>query len=238
MHGPSISVAGGLIDVLEVRLKVSAGSTAQFYWTNNEGGMAEARSQAFSIAADSQWHTYYVDLSSHSEWKGTTITLLRFDPTNTSGASIEVDYIRGAYVSQIDYQFDASADGWSNTHDLTSFSVSGGILSTTATGGDPFMEGPSFSLNGSDEDKLYVRMKVSAGSAAQFFWRNNDGSWSPARSTTFSITPGSDYRVYQVDMSSHAHWAGKTIYQLRLDPTTVSGATIDIDYISGRPPTS
>ena len=78
---------------VEFRMKVDKGKGAQLFWSTPAWGFIEAASVSFSLNADGQFHTYKVDLSKSPSWK-TRITALRFDPNDTAGANIAVDYIR------------------------------------------------------------------------------------------------------------------------------------------------
>ena len=78
---------------VEFRMKVDKGKGAQLFWTTPAWSFNEDASARFDLKADGQFHTYKVDLSKSSAWKS-KITSLRFDPTDTTGATVAIDYIR------------------------------------------------------------------------------------------------------------------------------------------------
>jgi tRNA A-37 threonylcarbamoyl transferase component Bud32 len=93
MYSPRFAVDAKACPIIEMRMKVSAGTTAQlFFITAADPTENEAKSSPFSVIGDGQFHTYKLDMSTMKGWDG-TITQIRLDPTNTQ-ASIEVDYIR------------------------------------------------------------------------------------------------------------------------------------------------
>ena len=83
---------------VEIRMKVSAGFTAQLFFTAvlpdyiEEYTFDEAKSLTFRITADGEFHTYTLDMTQVEKWNG-DIEQLRLDPTDTR-AMIEIDYIR------------------------------------------------------------------------------------------------------------------------------------------------
>jgi len=103
IEGPDISVAASAFDRVEIRMRNRcANTTGQFFWrTAAENSFAEARSEWFTVYADSEWHTYTIPLFENPAWTG-TITGLRLDPVaqgdadgDTSGSDdIDIDYVR------------------------------------------------------------------------------------------------------------------------------------------------
>lgn len=81
--------------VCRIRMAVSAGSNAQvFFVRETHPTWDEAKSMIFQIIADGQYHEYAVNLRAGCpEYKG-VVTQLRLDPTDASGASMAVDYVR------------------------------------------------------------------------------------------------------------------------------------------------
>jgi hypothetical protein len=93
MGSPGIAADAGKLSRVEIRMKVSAGSVAQlFFVTDTEAQTDEAKSLAFPVSADGQFHIYTLDMSAVPSWKG-TIRQLRFDPTDAA-SEVEIDYIR------------------------------------------------------------------------------------------------------------------------------------------------
>ncbi|MCK4388118.1 MAG: S8 family serine peptidase [Dehalococcoidia bacterium] len=89
-----LSINSEVYDLVKIRAKsaVGGGSTAQIFWTNDEGSWSEIRSQYFTIVSDGEFHVYEIDLSEHAHWLG-TCTGFRHDPVLPSGVDCEVDWI-------------------------------------------------------------------------------------------------------------------------------------------------
>lgn len=139
-------------------------------------------------------------------------------------------------TDRIRFHFDASGDfeGWQPLNHCPNAEVLDGALRFTATGGDPYLGRGALSVPADAATHLYVRMRSSAGGFAQFFWGTDaEPSYHPDRSVTFSVVADGAYHFYALDMSTHAQWAGKGIRALRIDPTSIEGAEIAIDFILG-----
>lgn len=79
---------------IEIRMRVSAGDSAQLFFRNENNDMSENKSIIFPIEAGTEFKTYVLDTSTISSWKD-VIYQLRLDPTSdTNDATIEIDYIR------------------------------------------------------------------------------------------------------------------------------------------------
>lgn len=122
---------------------------------------------------------------------------------------------------------------WMMTNQVTSATVSGGVLSFQVTGADPYLYSP-FNLGFAAEQNrwLHLRMKnQTAGTMAQIFWEDETGSYEEARSNIFTISANdSDFKEYHLNLGAVASWKG-TIYHFRVDPTANMTGKIEIDYI-------
>lgn len=87
-----VQVDAGKYKTLEVKMRINSSDDAQFFFSRKQESMDEEKSVKFRPIADGQFHTYTVDLSANPRWKG-TIASLRFDPTSTRGAKVEIAYI-------------------------------------------------------------------------------------------------------------------------------------------------
>ena len=133
-----------------------------------------------------------------------------------------------------EFNTDGDAEGWYPGNQLTPFTISGGTLKTTATGVDPYMVSQdNMNVNGSELKYVIVRMKVSTGNAgAIYFTTPDDQTFDEAKAWWFTVTPGTEFKTYSIDMSVIPKWASGTVHELRLDPTWDSPeASIEIDYI-------
>ena len=130
-----------------------------------------------------------------------------------------------------DFETSGNTEGWQPTHDLSSFAVNNGVLITESTGTDPYMHSPLVSFDARAYPYLRICMKVSAGTMAEFFWQlegmaNDEAGYEQP----FDIVADDNFHVYLIYLGAHEKWTG-TVKRLRLDPTTVAGASIEIDYI-------
>jgi predicted phage tail protein len=94
-----IDVSGTLYPYLRMRFKRSGGTrtSCSMYWANQDGGLAEARRQNFTIdITTTDWQTVEIDLSAHAGWIGKTNTAIRLDVVNTADTAATFDM---AYIS-------------------------------------------------------------------------------------------------------------------------------------------
>ena len=78
---------------IEIRMRVSAGDSAQLFFRNDNNDLSENKSIIFPIESGTEFKTYILDMSKVAAWKN-IIYQLRLDPTSdVNGATIEIDYI-------------------------------------------------------------------------------------------------------------------------------------------------
>lgn len=129
-----------------------------------------------------------------------------------------------------DWETDTDLEGWYGFNQWTSNTVSSGILWGLATGNDPFAHSPASWANTTLSPYVWVRMRQTAGTAAQIFYITDaDPVWNEAKSKVFPITADGNYYDYFVDLDSASHKG--VITQVRLDPTMVSGSNMGIDHV-------
>jgi hypothetical protein len=92
MNGPSIQLDPVAAPHFEISMRSSRGNDAQLFWDVNGQGFNETASLHFTVKPDGEWHTYRLDMKGHPAWKG-TITRLRLDPSNQSGAELGIAWI-------------------------------------------------------------------------------------------------------------------------------------------------
>ncbi len=94
MMGPTLDLAATGDAVATIRMRTTAGTHAQIFWTRKDShSFSESKSMSFSIEPDGEWHEYRVAVGLSLEWTG-TIRQIRFDPSNAPDAQIWIDYIR------------------------------------------------------------------------------------------------------------------------------------------------
>ncbi len=122
-------------------------------------------------------------------------------------------------VDTIDFTFDDGPDGWVAQNDIDSLTVQSGVLTGTYTGTDPYLFRPVIAANGDDCPGLALRMRVTSGTGAQFFWTTAQApSIDLERSITIPIVPDGEYHEYTLDLSDNPLWRHQIITGIRLDP--------------------
>ncbi len=221
---------------LHIRMRVTSGTYAELFWsTPLIWSFSQSRSVRFAVTPDGVWRDYLVDMTTNSNWTG-TIRQLRFDPSETSSGSFEIDFIRLTGTRPfIGWEFNRAGDleGWSAANSLITPTVNGGFLRAVVSGPDPFFTGPaSPEIDTAVYRWLHVRMKAPEGTEAEFFWGTPSEPWhTPARRTGFPVTADGEFHEYLVDLSAHPQWTGAAILP-RLDPTASgSSGVAEIDFI-------
>lgn len=92
MLGPWSAFLASDVDQICIRaaFDLEGSDTAVFSWQKDN--VATWASESFQIINDGQYHTYVLDVSSNPEWQG-MISLLRFDPAEVQGGSMDIQYI-------------------------------------------------------------------------------------------------------------------------------------------------
>ncbi|MDF7822581.1 PEP-CTERM sorting domain-containing protein [Pontiellaceae bacterium B12227] len=79
---------------VEIRMKGDAGDRIDLFWnTGARGSLTPKIDLDTAAAVDGDWHTYMLDFSEEADWTG-NLTAFRLDPTATTGAEFELDYVR------------------------------------------------------------------------------------------------------------------------------------------------
>ncbi|MEQ8846837.1 right-handed parallel beta-helix repeat-containing protein [Botrimarina sp.] len=73
--------------------QATAGAAQLFYQTENDPTWSEAKSAAFSVIADGEFHDYFVDLGGVT-YATEVISRLRIDPSMVSGDDFAIDFVR------------------------------------------------------------------------------------------------------------------------------------------------
>ncbi|MCL4854431.1 MAG: tetratricopeptide repeat protein, partial [Bryobacteraceae bacterium] len=91
-----LNIPGDTCSSILVRMRVTAGQEAQFYWASMASpGFDEGKVVVFPIQCDGQFHDYQLTVGEHGQWKGQQITAIRLDPTNGAvPAEFAIEYIR------------------------------------------------------------------------------------------------------------------------------------------------
>ena len=97
LRSPPLNIPADNIHSIQIRMKIQA-ETCQsgglYFTTRQYPNVWTDRLIRFNPIADSNFHTYNLDVSNHPKWKGQTITGLRLDPLRgTPKAQIQIDSI-------------------------------------------------------------------------------------------------------------------------------------------------
>ncbi|TVS13928.1 MAG: hypothetical protein EA424_20830 [Planctomycetaceae bacterium] len=100
---PLVQIQGDDVAVVNLRMRVTAGSTGQLFWTTETSPeFDEEKSIRFRIIPDGRYHEYRVLMQQHPAWKGQTITQLRLDPcAGARSGEFQIDYLRADKPSPI-----------------------------------------------------------------------------------------------------------------------------------------
>lgn len=130
-----------------------------------------------------------------------------------------------------EFYTDGVFDGWGNFNNITSPTVSGGVLSGTGTGDAQFKQ-DNFLFPANDAPYMIVKFKTATASTLQFFWGHTSaGGFSGTRRIDMPYSASLDWQAIIIPASTHADWLGKIITALRIDPSAASGVFFEIDWI-------
>lgn len=165
-----------------------------------------------------------------------TGTGYRIDPvgsvTESTPYTFELDYLMADRTQTIGLgEWDADGDLrgasalWSSSQ-TGPLTAAAGLLSGTSTGTDAILY-PNTDINTAVYGLVEIRMKAS-GSSGEMFWAQG-GAFVGGQRVDLGSHDGA-FHVYTLDFSKEASWTG-TNMRIRLDPTTATGQTFDIDYV-------
>ena len=132
-------------------------------------------------------------------------------------------------LHSFDFNTPSNAEGWAPTN--TSFIVSNGTATGTATTGDPQVARSGFSFPGNASSGVLVRYRGSHNGNAQLFWgRTGADNYSADRVVTVNYPGNGEWRTLFLSPKGHAEWDDRTITRLRIDPAGGTGSTFEIDW--------
>lgn len=123
-----------------------------------------------------------------------------------------------------EWAFDGGLEGWQPTHHCKLLTVRGGMR-IVSSGGDPYLTGPAFELEG----PLVVRMRMrcKGGGGGQVFWTTTRSPNADERkSARFELVHDGEWHVHEVLLDT-----ADTLTRIRLDPGSAPG-TVDVDRIA------
>ena len=196
------------------------------------GGVLVANTSApSSVTVDGQAAEFTYDQS--AAYLAVSIPEAGSHSVRVSGASfVAVDRTPEA-MSEIEFAFDSSAEGWSAEHAIADLRVADGALVLTTGEADPFISRAGLIVEGKRGDALEIRMMLTGGDGdAQVYWGvAEEPGMSEARSFWFQPLADGEWHVYRLPLGTGAQWAGRRIAALRFDPCQTGPAQVEIDSI-------
>ncbi len=122
-------------------------------------------------------------------------------------------------LTDIDFRFTESLNGWQAQHDLAALRIENGALRTTTIGPDPYMARDSFTVEGRAGDEIVIRMSLTGGGdGASVYWATAAAGMTGDQTVSFPIPHDGAVHEVRVPVGTHAKWAGQTITVFRIDP--------------------
>lgn len=149
----------------------------------------------------------------------------------------------------INFNFDESTEGWKGQprmkavedgNNIANLAAENGCLTGGIVGGDPYIVRSGLSVQGSRCRTVEIRMAVTAGEFAQFYWTTVElPRWDERKHLNFGILGDGKFHLYRLVLGENRDWAEQTITAVRLDPGEWShrsnqSAAFSIDFIRGR----
>ena len=129
-----------------------------------------------------------------------------------------------------------NSEGWTAGNTSSVVAGSSGLIKGTASTGDPQITHQNFHFLGSKAKKIQVYLKSSSATTAQLFWGiATDNTFTASRVANANYTTPGAWQLVTFDLTANTAWTTQTVVALRIDPTNVSGATYEVQYISALP---
>ncbi len=160
-------------------------------------------------------------------------------PLAASALPIAVDPatpLTGTYA--VEWNTAGNFEGWTTTQ-VTGATVSGGVLSATASGTDPQVTrsnfaGPDLDLGFNDFIELRLQVPASFGDDIHIYYGTTATTgFSAARLITIpnaTIPRDGAFHTYRIDIGTEPWWRA-VLRDLRIDPGSVPGVAFAIDYL-------
>ena len=225
------NLLGNTDTVYQVRVRAFSTTYTPGSWSEVVSSFRDTAS--LSLVMSGEYEHMYADPEISNR-----ITVSFSDPEHPMDTSIVSLSIRGegsnlntspAGVEEIEmfWPFNSLSDS-PGQHGLDHFEVAGGIFSATVSSEepvDPYFILAESALNGTELPHIAFRMYSSMENTGQFYWFEENGF----HSVTYPIKKG--WQVIRLD--SLEEWISlEQINQFRIDPGTVGGAKIKVDWVA------
>ncbi len=225
LSSPAFSVDTTAGQVVELRMKTTAGGRGELFWIPaGTDGAKQKWSVGFDWIGDNQWHEYRIT----PYWQGEKrIKQIRLDfavPRDTA-ATFEVDWIRvvdeAAAVTAERSWRGAGLAAWRGVEGATlvangdawRFASDKGLLGVLAS--------PNLKVAADEAYVVAVEMAATEGDAGSLAWASD--AVSGLHSTRFRIKADGRFRTYNIDLGGQKGWDGNIVL-LKLKPVLQKGA--------------
>jgi hypothetical protein len=188
----ALDISGDNVPVVLVRMKSSAGGSAQFFFGNELGGVSAANSVTFAVPAGSVYKWYAVNVAANANWTGHTIKALRLDPPGSTG-TVSVDAIIG---SDGDFNDNGIPDTWEVTNQLDPTTAANPQLDTDSDGSPDLLEYAT-AMNPNTSDAVPISAATTA-TTLDFVYRKNKAATDLTYTVEWSDTLGNDWSIFGV----------------------------------------
>jgi len=114
-----------------------------------------------------------------------------------------------------------------NMQDLT---YEGGVMRARAANSDPAFYSSATLIDADKLKTVEIKMRMDKGTEAQLFFARPRGQMLEKTSIKFPVNADGEFHIYTIDMSANRLWRG-TIGQIRLDPNSVAGSSVEVAYV-------
>jgi len=221
-------------DQTSVHVRMKADAPARFrlcfkkYGSTTLGWMGDC-----FLSQAGEYADYYIDLSGNSAYRGKIVHFgIRFISTVNTHVDVDLFEVRmPTYRLNPAWNFNTQSDpeGWRGNTQVSPLQVNSGWLQTMSLGNDPFLRSPLTSIDTRVSRFFMLGMQTSLGSFFQVFPKPVGGNFSGLFKETVSIPTNDEGVLYAVDLGRLDGYESKNLNMLRLDPTSVSSSSINID---------
>lgn len=217
-HSAPVNIAGSNVPIVLVRMKSSAGGSAQLFFGNELGGISGANSVTFAVPAGNVFKWYAVNVAANANWTGHTIKALRLDPPSTTG-TVSIDAIIG---SDGDFNQNGIPDAWEAANQLDPTAPANPRLDSDSDGSTDFLEYAT-AMNPSTSDAAPISVSLTS-TTLDFVYRKNKSATGLTFTVEWSDTLGNDWSTAGVSAPTILSDNGST-QQIRVSVPAGAGVT-------------
>jgi len=134
-----------------------------------------------------------------------------------------------------DFDFSRDEQGWMPENHIATLSIQDGALVGISSGPDPYLIRPHCKFDGSNVERIVLRIRADGDGHGQFYWTTSDSpSFDETKVLQFTYSPDGQWHEVELPVGKHPGWHGKTITAIRIDPATATGVKFGVDRVQGR----